>query len=84
MWTYEVSEGEALVEGDNVVESLDLLGGKRDFECLKVLVEVLDLAAADDGEDMCRLLHHVGNRNCGRMARCQRRSLGSLSCRGVY
>ena len=34
MWTYEVGEGEALVEGDNVVESLDLLVGERDFKCL--------------------------------------------------
>ena len=57
MWTYEVGEGEALVEGDNVVERLDLLMGERDFKCIKVLVEVPDLAATDDGEDVGCFLH---------------------------
>ena len=83
-WTHAEVVREARLEGQDALEVLDLLVAEADVQRLDVALELLDLAAADDGEDMCRLLHDVGDRNCGRMARCQRRSLGNLSCRGVY
>lgn len=52
--------GEAGVQGALTLEVLDLVVGQLEAEGLDVVLEVLDLAAADDGEDVGGLLHDVG------------------------
>ena len=47
------------VERQRALELLDLLVGQVDRQALDVGFEVLDLAPADDREDVLRLLHHV-------------------------
>jgi hypothetical protein len=53
--------GEAMVEGNNRLEVLDVFLGQGDVESVKVGLEVLDLPATDDGEDEGSLVHDVCN-----------------------
>ena len=59
---------EAPLERRRVLEELNLLRGELDVQRLEVRLELLDLASADDGEDVRRLLHHVRNGNCKKNA----------------
>ena len=59
--TYEEVHREAHLERQDALEVRDLLRRERDGERLDVVVQMLDLAAADDGEDVRRLLHNVRN-----------------------
>ena len=61
--THEVVEWEPFVERHDVVESLDMLATERNVERLEVRIQVLDLAAADDGEHVGGLLHQVRDRD---------------------
>ena len=60
--THKLSIHLALEERLRSLDLLDLRVGECDVEGLDVALELLDLAAADDGEDVRGLLHHV--RNC--------------------
>lgn len=51
-------------ERHRALDGLDLVRGERDFEGFDVRVEVLDLAAADDGEHVRRLLHDIRDGDC--------------------
>lgn len=55
--------GESRFELGLALEEGNLLWGQLDGQGLDVVVQVLDLAAADDGEHVGRLLHHVGERD---------------------
>lgn len=59
--TYEVAEGEAFDEGNDVIESGDLFRSERDLKGLYVGMEVFDFTSADDREDVGGLLHHPSN-----------------------
>ena len=55
--TYHHVYGESSVERHCFLNPLDVLWCKRDLQCRYVVMEVLDLAAADDGEDVRGLVH---------------------------
>ena len=51
------------VERNDTLDLLDVLRRESNLERLKILVQVLDLAPADDREDVGRPLEDIGNRN---------------------
>ena len=61
MQTHECGVREALIERQYTLEERDLLVAERDLEGFDVGLEMLDLASADDGENVWRFLHHVCN-----------------------
>ena len=58
-------EREAVLEGRGAVNLVDLLVAEFDAQRLDVGLEMLNLAPADDGEDVGRLVPHVGQRDAG-------------------
>lgn len=59
--TYEVAEGEAFNEGNDVIQSADLFWSERDLKGLYVGMQVFDFTSADDREDVRGLLHDPSN-----------------------
>ena len=57
--TYEARCWESNIERKNALKVLDMLWGEGNVEGLDILVQVLDLATTNDGEDVRSLLHHV-------------------------
>ena len=62
--TYEVTVRESKVERKDALEVLDVLLGKRDVQSFDVGLELLDLAPADERENVGQLLHNVCNGDC--------------------
>ena len=63
--TYEARCWESNIERKNALKVLDMLWGEGNVEGLDILVQVLDLATTNDGEDVRSLLHHVCDCNWG-------------------
>lgn len=63
--THKELEREANVKVCRILDLLDLLWSQGDVQCPQILPQMLDLAAADDGEDKWRLEKVVRNRNYG-------------------
>jgi hypothetical protein len=59
--TYKEVVREAFVERHDAVEMRDLRAGQANFQCFEVCQQVLDFAAADDGEHVRGLLHEIRN-----------------------
>lgn len=59
--TYEEVVREPFVQWNSAIEECDLLRRQGNFERLDVGVEMLNLASANDGEDIWSFLHEVGN-----------------------
>ena len=78
-WTHAEVVREARLEGQDTLDVLDLLLAEADVQRLDVHLKMLDLAATDDGEDVCRLLHHVCDCNC-RAASATLRCVSVESC----
>ena len=57
--TYDEVSREPNVKGSDVLDLLQMLGGKRYLERLNVGVQVFNLAAANQREDIRSLLHEV-------------------------
>ena len=57
--TYEARCWESNIERKNALKVLDMFWGEGNVEGLDILVQVLDLATTNDGEDVRSLLHHV-------------------------
>ena len=61
--TYKELIRESVAERKDALEVLEMLWGKRDFECLDVGMQVLDLAPTDYREDIWRLVKDIRNRH---------------------
>ena len=57
--TYDEISGPPKIKWNGALDLSDMLFREGDVERFKVCVEVLNLAPADDGEDIRRTLHHV-------------------------
>ena len=66
---YHNTDWEAGIERHSAFNLPDVLGSEGDIECLDVAEEVLNLAAADDREDIGNLLHDVRNGHCTKRTR---------------
>ena len=62
--TYTVPVRHARLERKHALEVLNLLLRQRHIEGFAVRLELVDLAPANDGEHVRRLLHHVRDRDC--------------------
>ena len=61
--TYHHAMREARFKRQDTLQVLDLLRAQRHVERLDVRLQLLNLAASDDGEDIRCLLHHVRDRD---------------------
>jgi hypothetical protein len=61
--THEMDKREPRVEGDDIVDGLEVFLGECEVQCLQIAGQVLDFPPTDDREDESCFVHDVCNCN---------------------